>query len=199
MYYGKSMAPLTLCVSAPQVPPMRLFHFSEDGGIARFVPRPVLVPSVRPPGMDWLNGPLVWAIEDRRQVMYLFPRDCPRIVVWQTPETAPSDLGLWNGNRSGPVIGFVESAWLERISAVSLYRYSLPPETFSSLADAGMWVSGSEVVPRYAEPVGSLRSAHAALGLELRPMPSLVPLRPLWSRGFHVSGIRLRHAVGWPS
>ena len=57
----------------------RLYHFSDDPSITRFVPRPVLVPATRPPGSDWLNGPLVWAIDEWHQPMYLFPRDCPRI------------------------------------------------------------------------------------------------------------------------
>ena len=43
---------------------MRLFHFSDDPDISEFVPRPVLIPSQRPAGREWLNGPLVWAIEE---------------------------------------------------------------------------------------------------------------------------------------
>ncbi len=50
---------------------MRLFHFSDDPAIARFVPRPVLVPPKRAPGLEWLDGPLVWAIEERLDFMYL--------------------------------------------------------------------------------------------------------------------------------
>ena len=67
---------------------MRLFHFSDDPAIARFEPRAVLVPSPRAPGREWLNGPLVWAIDEPHQPMYLFPRDCPRILLWPRPETA---------------------------------------------------------------------------------------------------------------
>lgn len=60
---------------------MRLFHFSDDAAIGTFTPRSVLVPSQRAPGMEWLNGPLVWAIEEPLDFMYLFPRDCPRILM----------------------------------------------------------------------------------------------------------------------
>ena len=74
---------------------MRLFHFSDDGGLTRFTPRPVLVPSARPPGRDWLNGPLVWAIDEARQPLYLFPRDCPRILLYPTPATTAEDLQRW--------------------------------------------------------------------------------------------------------
>lgn len=52
----------------------RLFHFGERSDIEIFVPRPVTIPAKRAEGMDWLNGPLVWAIDDWHQPMYLFPR-----------------------------------------------------------------------------------------------------------------------------
>lgn len=66
---------------------MRLFHFSEDPTIVTFAPRAVVVPSRRSPGKEWLNGPLVWAIQESLDFMYLFPRDCPRILTWAIDET----------------------------------------------------------------------------------------------------------------
>src|SRR5580692_5650473 len=75
----------------------RLFHFSDDPAIAVFTPRPVRVPAERGPGREWLNGPLVWAIDEPRQPMYLFPRDCPRILLWLTPQTTEADKALWWG------------------------------------------------------------------------------------------------------
>jgi len=50
----------------------RLFHFSEDDSIETFEPRPVEVPSDRAAGQEWLNGPLVWAVEENFQATYLF-------------------------------------------------------------------------------------------------------------------------------
>jgi hypothetical protein len=41
--------------------------------------------------MDWLNGPLVWAIDAWHQPMYLFPRDCPRILYWPLATTNAAD------------------------------------------------------------------------------------------------------------
>jgi hypothetical protein len=73
------------------VPRPRLFHFSEDATIESFVPRSVEVPTPRPPGDEWLNDPLVWAVTEDKQATYLFPRDCPRIVLWLTPTTTPYD------------------------------------------------------------------------------------------------------------
>ena len=74
---------------------MRLFHFSEYFSIERFVPRPLRVPVARPKGEEWLNGPLVWAIDDVHQPMYLFPLECPRILLWPTPETTTKDYKVW--------------------------------------------------------------------------------------------------------
>ncbi|MDF2901263.1 MAG: hypothetical protein K0Q62_1322, partial [Phenylobacterium sp.] len=98
---------------------MRLFHFSDDPAIERFEPRPVLVPSARAPGREWLNGPLVWAIDEPHQPMYLFPRDCPRILLWPRPDTTAQDLERWWGGSPCRIIAHVEAAWLERLSKAS--------------------------------------------------------------------------------
>ena len=54
---------------------MRLFHFSDDPAIGLFTPRPVRVAVARPSGQAWLNGPLVWSIDEAHQILYLFPRE----------------------------------------------------------------------------------------------------------------------------
>jgi hypothetical protein len=177
---------------------MRLFHFSDDPGIAHFEPRPVLKPSPRPPGRDWLNGPLVWAIEDRRQAMYLFPRDCPRIVLWPTEATTEADKArFWQGG-DWRTVAYVEEAWLDTISAATLYRYDMPPETFESLDDAGMWVSHAPATPLGSETLSNLQRTLADEGVDLRVLPTLTPLRDIWSTTLHASGIRLRNAKDWP-
>ena len=177
---------------------MRLFHFSHDAGIARFEPRAVEMPSPRPPGREWLNGPLVWAIEERRQPMYLFPRDCPRILIWQTPATKDADLAPWWGERCDQIIVHIEWAWVERVRTGRICRYELPAEGFEDLEDAGMWISRAPVEPLGMEVIDDLPAALAACGAELRVMPSLTPLRDVWSTSIHASGIRLRNAAGWP-
>src|SRR5438093_13274366 len=101
---------------------MRLFHFSEDPGIETFVPRPVTIPSGRVAGREWLNGPLVWAIDDERQPMYFFPRDCPRILIWREPETTPADLDAWWGGRECRMIAHMEWAWFDRLRAATVHR-----------------------------------------------------------------------------
>lgn len=176
---------------------MRLFHFSEDPAIERFAPRPVRVPSTRPPGREWLNGPLVWAIDEPHQGMYLFPRDCPRILLWPLASTSAEDLAIWWGERSCAMLAYVEHGWLEALHAARLYRYELPCDGFEALDDAGMWVSRAAVTPLVVTVVADLPAALAACGVELRAVESLTPLRGVWDSSLHASGIRLRNAVGW--
>jgi hypothetical protein len=176
---------------------MRLFHFSDDDGIGLFNPRPVGVPSQRPPGREWLNGPLVWAIDEPHQPMYLFPRECPRVLLWQTPETTREDQDAWWGERTSRIIACVEWDWFDRIRTGRLYRYELPAGSFEDLREAGMWISRVPVRPMGVALVDDLMGALAACRVELRFMPVLTPLRDVWSTSLHASGIRLRNAKGW--
>jgi len=178
---------------------VRLYHFSDDPSIESFVPRPVRVPSLRPAGQEWLNGPLVWAVTEERQATYLFPRDCPRILIWPTSKTTEADLAVWWGDRTSRMIAHVELAWMEQIRTGRLYRYELPADSFETLDGAWMWSSTQPVSPLGVEPCGNLLDALAAEEVELRVMPSLRPLRDVWSTSLHASGIRLRHARDWPS
>jgi len=176
---------------------MALYHFSEDPGIEVFEPRPVRVPSRRPPGREWLNGPLVWAIDDWRQPMYLFPRECPRILWWPLPTTTPADRARYWSAADLRMIAYVEEAWIERIRTAEVYRYELSPESFVDLDDAGMWVSRTAVEPVRRERLTDLPSALADRQVSLRTLADLTPLRDMWSTSLHVSGIRLRNAKGW--
>ncbi|WP_340646863.1 DUF6886 family protein [Phenylobacterium sp.] len=176
---------------------MRLFHFSDDPGIEGFVPRPVGVPSTRPPGRDWLNGPLVWAIDEATQPLYFFPRDCPRILLWPTPATTAEDRERWFGASDARMIAHIEWSWLERLNRGILYRYELPVGSFEDLEDAGMWVSRQPVTPLSVETLSNLPALMAAHGVELRVMAGLTSLREVWSTSLHASGIRLRNAQGW--
>ena len=175
---------------------MRLFHFSEDPNIQRFAPRPVVVPSERKPGFDWLNGPLVWAIDDWHQPMYLFPRDCPRILLWRLPQSTEQDISrFWDG-RDSRMIAHIEWAWLERWRSGVLYRYELPADAFEPL-EAGMWVARETVDPIAMETLTDLPAALAGADCELRVMTSLRPLKGAWETSVHYSGIRLRNAADW--
>lgn len=176
---------------------MRLFHFSDDPGIEVFAPRPVLVPSQRKDGMDWLNGPLVWAISEQRQPMYLFPRDCPRILIWERPETTTADRERWFHATTAHTIAYIEYAWLDRVMQTPIHRYHLPETSFESLEDAGMYVSRETVTPYGMETLTDLPAALRGAGVELRVVESLAPLKGIWETSIHFSGIRLRNAEGW--
>ena len=175
-----------------------LFHFSEDPAIACFEPRPVRVPAERGPGRGWLNGPLVWAIDDWHQPMYFFPRDCPRILLWRKPATTEQDLARWwRGGAERRMLAHIEEAWLERMNTTPVYRYFFEAGPFEDIGEVGMWVSRMAVEPIAVEPVGDLLSSLQAANVELRVMPDLLPLRGVWDSTLHASGIRLRNAAGW--
>lgn len=165
-----------------------------------FHPRPVAVAAPRRPGDEWLNGPLVWAVTERRQAAYLFPRDCPRVLLWCTEDTSDADRAQWFEDARDEMIAYVEQAWLASIRATTLYRYELPSASFEPLEqDDWMWVSQVAVTPLQVEPVGDLLAALAERATCLRVVESLAPLRDAWSTSLHVSGIRLRNARDWPA
>jgi len=171
---------------------VRLFHFSEDPCIREFVPR---VPEHRPD-----IEPLVWAVDEERAWTYYFPRDCPRILLWPTPETTPEDLEHWFGNNPRGRIACLEHAWLERMRTARVYRYEFDPAHFVSLEDDPWMLVSPEVErPVSVEPLpGDLVDALGREGVEVRILPGLLPLWGAWEHSFHFSGIRLRNAQGWP-
>lgn len=175
----------------------RLFHFSDDPGIAMFEPRPVRTPSARGEGRDWLNGPLVWAIAESHDFLYLFPRECPRILAWARPGTDEREWSHWLG--AARAVAYIEAGWLERMRAAELTRYEFPPGGFEDLDDAGMWVSRQpvEVIDRLQ--FSDLPDRLQERGVRLEVMESLAPLRGLWDTSLQVSGIRLRNARDWPA
>lgn len=175
-----------------------LFHFSETGDIAEFRPRSVAIAALRPPGREWLNGPLVWAIDADHAPLYLFPRDCPRILMWRKVGTSEADVAAYWTEPAARIVAFVETGWLDRIARARLYRYYLPAQSFLSLGDAGMHVSCGAVTPMAVRTHDDLPGDLASEGVTLRPLPDLLPLRGAWGSSLHVSGIRLRNARGWP-
>jgi RimJ/RimL family protein N-acetyltransferase len=179
----------------------RLFHFSEDPTIEVFEPRPVLVPSQRPPGLDWLNGPLVWAIDAWHAPMFFFPRDCPRVMLWRTPQTTEADVDhWWRGDRRRRMQAHIEAAWLDRMQAAQLHRYAFDPAAFERVEASGgpgYYVARTAVTPLEVSPVGDLPAALAAAGVDLHVMEDLLPFNGAWRSTLHFSGSRLRNASGW--
>jgi hypothetical protein len=151
------------------------------------------------PGEEWLNGPLVWAVSEEKQATYLFPRECPRILLWQTPTSTPEDVETWWGDCTVSMIANVELAWRQRIASQTIYRYELPAERFKPLTDDWMWVSKATVQPIGREAITNLLEALRIQDVELRCMERLTPLRHVWGTTLHASGIRLRNAQDWPA
>jgi hypothetical protein len=170
---------------------VKLYHFSEDPGIATFIPR---TPEHRPE-----IEPMVWTVDQERAWTYLFPRDCPRVLLWPTAATTPDDLAHWFGGNPGARIACIEWRWLKAMHETSLFRYEMDPGRFRPLdGDSWMHVSRQPETPVALEPVGDLVAALQREGVELRLMPTLGTLFGAWEHSFHFSGIRLRNAVGWP-
>ncbi|UGV27364.1 hypothetical protein E0H22_17750 [Rhodopseudomonas boonkerdii] len=177
---------------------MRLFHFSDRNDIEVFMPLPVETPVQRPHEQEWLNGPLVWAIDDWHQAMYLFPRDCPRVLVWPVETTTPEYLAAYKKMTSCRMVAHIELGWLDRLSHATIYRYEFAADGFKSLDDAGMWVSPSPMMPVNVERIDNMEKALSDAGVELRVLPSLTTLEPLWETSLHVSGIGLSRAKDRP-
>ncbi len=180
-----------LCQSVKSVDDQPLYHFSEEPDIAVFDPR-------SPPARREVE-PLVWAIDAWHAPMYYVPRECPRACFWPGPRTSDEDRERWFGGIEAKMVIAIESAWLERVRATQLYRYTMLPATFAPNGDsAGHFVSRERVAPLSVEPVGDLLAALAASNVELRITPRLVPL---WQRviasTLEFSGTRLRNAEGW--
>jgi hypothetical protein len=184
------------CLPSPQPGTSRLvrvFHFSDEPDIAVFVPR---TPAHRPE-----VEPVVWAVDEQHAATYLFPRDCPRVLLWLTPQTTPEDRERWWGNRTEtPLIAHVEWEWYERLRTHVLFRYELPPASFTCLEnDPWMWVSRETVEPLAVTAIRDIPAAMAEAGVELRLMRSLAPLWNAWGSTVHFSGIRLRNSRTWPA
>ncbi|QDI08906.1 hypothetical protein electrica_02803 [Klebsiella electrica] len=177
---------------------MRLFHFSDSPDITIFKPRPLRVHVERPAGQEWLNGSLIWATDEAHELLYLFPRECPRIVFWPLPETTGEDVEKWMGDEShATAIACIEQAWFSRFISGKIYRYELPIDGFEPTGEVGMWVCRTDVIPASLRIMSDLPAELAVRNISLRVMERLAPLKSIWLTSFHASGIRLRNAQDW--
>jgi hypothetical protein len=183
---------------------VELFHYSEEPDIRTFVPRP---PPARAPGLPGSASPVpddarvVWAIDARNSPLYLFPRDCPRIMFWPLDRTSLADRERWLGTSRATKVAAIEWEWLSRMHSTLLFRYTFDAGPFSKLeganASPGTWLSEQTVVPTRVDPVGDLLDALRKADVELRLLPSLTALKAVWDSTLHASGVRLRNAKDW--
>ncbi len=149
---------------------MKLFHFSENPNISYFEPH---VPNTNPD-----QEPYVWAIDEEHAVHYYFPRDCPRVAFWITPETSSEDIEQFFAHTSAKRIIAIEAGWLKRIRDTKLYVYEFPDETFECIdQNAGYYVSREPAKPLSVEPLGDLLDRLEEANIELRVTSSLWKLR----------------------
>jgi hypothetical protein len=157
-----------------------LWHFSEDPSLGHFAPR---------------DGK-VWAIERRHSWLYWFPRDCPRACFWAVGGTTDDDVERWLDGDRDRRVAVIETVWLERMRAVRLYAYHMPPEAFDIVEDDRFYIAATPVDAFERVELGDLLTRHAEAGNELRISPSLYPLwEEVIETTLDFSGIRLRNAV----
>ena len=175
----------------------RLFHFSERGDIQRFDPRPLDPPRRWSLQKEWLNGPLVWAIDEWHQPLYLFPRDMPRIVYWPLSESSAEDLARWWHGRSCKMVALIEPDERARLTIGHTWRYELPPQSFETIDDAGMHISHEAVEPISVERLCHLVDWLAGDNVMLETCDDFESMRPLWHSTLHASGIHLDRVASW--
>jgi hypothetical protein len=148
--------------------------------------------------MEWLNGPLVWAVGEAHAPMFFFPRECPRVLLWRKPGSTPDDIRRFWRDSAAPMLAFIEERWAGRVAAETLWRYELPADDFEAVdAAIGYFVNRKAVRPVAREPFERLPERLAEAGVELRMLPDLLRLRGAWETSIHFSGLRLRNAQGW--
>jgi hypothetical protein len=147
----------------------RLFHVSEDAGIARFDPRPS-------PSTDaGVIGTAVWALAEPFLPNYLLPRDCPRICFRAGERTTREDRERFLTG-ADHVVAF-EASWLERVRTACLAVYEMPPATFfDALLEAGYWISRESVEPVRMTIVEDGLRALTDAGVEVRLLQDFWPL-----------------------
>jgi hypothetical protein len=170
--------------------PPALWHFSEDPGLSRFLPRV---------GSESPGEPLVWAVDTRHAPLYWFPRECPRGCIWESSSTTRDDRERFFGLSAASRIHVIESSWFDAVRACHLYGYELAPDGFERHGVGGYWTSRSPVVAVGRHEVGELLDRHVAAGFELRVTPSIWPFwKQVAASTLEFSGCRLRNAAPHP-
>lgn len=152
--------------------PEYLYHFSESQSIERFVPHVAQTSSS--------DQALVWTVDAEHSHLYYFPRDCPRVIFSASSRTSTEDTERFFGHTTAGTIAAIESGWLDRMRKTTIYRYTLPSDSFELRDEpAGYWVSVKEVQPLRVEPIPDLMQALVEFGVELQITPSLWRIRDL--------------------
>lgn len=164
---------------------MRLFHFSDHDDIDVFVPRAPL----RHPDAE----PLVWAVDEAHEGMYLVPRNCPRISVWKL-DSGPVAMRVLIDRRFEP-------DW----RTGRLVRYELPSAGFEATDVPGVKVNRGTVRPLAIAILTDLPAEADKRGIRVEVVESLSkaalefydPSTRQFEAGWHVSMNRMTLLGDW--
>jgi hypothetical protein len=168
----------------------RLFHVSEEPGIAVFEPRP------SPSFFAEIKGDVVFAIGERLLHNYLLPRDCPRVTYYRTETTIAEDAEKFFGESTAEFVVIVESGWYERIKNTTLYCYEFAPANFTLLDEcAGYYMSYQAEKPVGVRIITDIMAELLSRNVEVRFTPSLINIAEAVSQStLNFSIIRMRNA-----
>lgn len=169
---------------------LRLFHVSEEPGIAIFYPRNVPSPDTG------VAGKAVWAVDEDHLPNYLVPRDCPRVTFRVGTQTSARDIAGFFDNTDARRMIVMEQAWLSRFSGTTLYVYEMPSAPFEPVdASAGYYVSRHAVIPIGVRELREPGSEIIERNYEIRFVPNLWPIRDAVVKSpLDYSIIRMRNA-----
>ncbi|RDC56313.1 hypothetical protein DU508_11960 [Pedobacter chinensis] len=169
----------------------RLYHVSENPSIKRFEPRP------SPSHYESITSEVVFAITDKLLHNYLVPRDCPRVTFYSKHDTSQHDKEVFLSKNSSSYVVAVENKWREVIQQTTLYCYEFPTDNFALLdKGAGYYISYKTVTPISIRPVYDILNELLKRGVELRFLPTLLPLAQEISKStlqFSLIGCVMRH------
>lgn len=168
---------------------MRLYHVSEQPGIAEFVPRP------SPQQYPLIQGNTVFAITGALLPNYLLPRNCPRVCYYKTARTTVTDEKIFLGNAQHVVA--VEEGWLQQISNTTLFVYEFNIDDFVLLDEcAGYYIAYTAQKPIGTISINNLISEIEKRGVAFKAMPGLHQLANAVSNSsLNFSLIRMRNAT----
>lgn len=147
---------------------MRLFHVSEQEGIARFEPRKPIREDLDS------NVNLVWAIDETKLVNFLTPRDCPRVTYFAKSDSTAEDIKKFLTDKRITSVVVIESGWFRRMLTTKLFIYEFDASEFILQDEiAGYYVSTKTQVPIEVVKIDDLFSAIFARNAELRVLPNL--------------------------
>ena len=163
---------------------MRLFHVSEEPGIATFAPRVIDGKS------------LVWAITEKCLPNYLTPRDCPRVAYHVSEKTTQEDIATFFSSPSRHCVA-IEHGWYEQMAKTRLYVYEFDATNFVLLdACAVYYVSEKTETPVSVVKTNGLFNELFQRNVEVRLLSHLWDLgRAVQQSSLNWSLCRMRNAA----